>query len=212
MRRTHQVNRIRSNRGGEFIDMVIVEYCDYNGYKHEFSAPKTPQQNGVAERKKRTLQEMARVMLHAKSLPMYFWVESIITACHIINRVYLRKNTKQTSYELWYGKKPNLKYLRTFGSRCYVCKDREHLSKFETRGDKAIFLGYSPNSHAYRIYNLSTKTLMESINVIVSDTIVENKISESPIVVESENDFKNDSPEIDDSLPIESPEVPGLGL
>ena len=144
------------------------------------------------KRKNRTLQEMSRVMLHAKYLPKYFWVESIRTSCHITNRVYLRKNSKQTPYELWYGKKPNLKYLRTFGSQCYVCKDREHLYKFETRGDKAIFLGYSPNSRAYRIYNLRTKALMESINVIVSDTIIENKISESPIVVESENDFKTD--------------------
>lgn len=85
-----QVNRIRSDRG-EFKDLGVTEYCEGNGYQHEFSALKTQQQNGIAKRKNRTIQKMARVMIHAKNLPKYFWVEVVRTACHVINRVYLRK-------------------------------------------------------------------------------------------------------------------------
>jgi len=80
--------------------------------------------------------------------------------------------------------------------------------KFETRGDKVIFLGYSQNSRAYRVYNLRTKTLVKSINMVVSDINVESKIKGLTIVDESENTLTYDSPEIDDSLPTKTPEVP----
>jgi transposase InsO family protein len=166
------IGRIRSDRGGEFIDTGIIEYCTANGIKQEFSSPRTPQQNGVAERKNRTIQEMARVMLHNKSLPNHFWGEAVNTACYTINRTYLRSGTMKTSYELWYGKKPDVKYFRVFGSPCYVCKDRESLGKFESRGDKGIFLGYLTNSRGYRVFNNSKNKVQESWNVVIDDTVL----------------------------------------
>ncbi|XP_073061619.1 uncharacterized protein [Primulina eburnea] len=136
------------------------------GITHEFSAPKTPQQNGIAERKNRTLQEMARVMLSSKNISKRFWAEALNTACHISNRVYLRSGSTMTSYEIIMGKRPNLKYFHVFGCVCYVLNDREHLAKFDSKSDKCLFLGYSSNSRAYRMYNLRTRTTMESINVV----------------------------------------------
>ena len=77
------VIKIRSDHGKEFENGRFNEFCSDKGITHEFSAPITPQQNGVVERKNRTIQESARVMLHAKNLPYYFWAEAMSTACYI---------------------------------------------------------------------------------------------------------------------------------
>ena len=74
-----------------------------------------------------------------------------------------------TTYEIWKGKKPNLKYFHEFGSNCFMLNDREHRSKFDAKSDEGIFLGYSLNNRSYRVYNRHTQTIMESFNVIVDD-------------------------------------------
>jgi transposase InsO family protein len=120
--------RIRSDHGTEFENSRFDEYCTEEGIKHEFSSPITPQQNGVVKRKNRTLQESARVLLHAKHLPYRFWAEAMNTACHIHNRVTLRTGTTTTLYELWKGRKPTVKYFHVFGSKCYILST--HLKSF----------------------------------------------------------------------------------
>ena len=74
-----------------------------------------------------------------------------------------------TPYEIWRGKKPNLKYFHEFGSNCFILNDKEQISKSDTKSNEDIFLGYSLNSRAYRVYNKRTKAIMESINVVVDD-------------------------------------------
>ncbi|XP_062088790.1 uncharacterized protein LOC133795353 [Humulus lupulus] len=96
-----KVYRIRSDHGKEFENRLFSDFCDQLGILHEFSAPKTPQQNGVVERKNRTLQEMARVMMEARKITKRFWAEAVNTACYISNRVHLRTGTTQTAYEIW---------------------------------------------------------------------------------------------------------------
>lgn len=162
--------KIRSDHGKEFENAKFAEYCASEGIFHEFSAPITPQQNGIVERKNRTLQESARVMLHAKNLPYYFWAEAMNTACYIHNRVTIRSGTSITLYELWKGRKPNVNYFHVFGSKCYILADREQRRKLDPKSEVGIFLGYSTNSRAYRVFNSRTKTLMESINVVVDDS------------------------------------------
>ncbi|XP_062103169.1 uncharacterized protein LOC133814190 [Humulus lupulus] len=164
-----KVIRLRSDHGKEFENNIFADFGNQEGIAHEFSAPKTPQQNGVVERKNRTLQEMARVMLNAKKLSKRLWAEAVNTTCYISNRVHLRPGTKQTSYELWKGRTPNLAYLHVFGCKCFILNDRENLGKFDTKSDEGVFLGYSTNSRAYRIYNMRTQAVMESINVVFSD-------------------------------------------
>jgi len=85
--------------------------------------------------------------------------------------------TNKTPYEIWRGKKPTVKYFRTFGSKCYILRDRENLGKFDTKSDEGIFLGYATNSCAYRVFNKRTKTVMESINVVIDDEEIQRPIS-----------------------------------
>ncbi|TYK05471.1 Copia protein [Cucumis melo var. makuwa] len=164
-----KIIRIRSDHGKEFDSEDLNNFCQSEGIHHEFAAPITLQQNGVVERKNRTLQEMARVMIHAKSLPLNFWAEAVNTACHIHNKVTTRSGTTVTLYELWKGSKPNVKYFHIFGSTCYILADIEYHRKWDVKSDQGIFLGYSKNSRAYRAFNIKSGTTMETINVMVND-------------------------------------------
>ena len=103
-----KILRIRSDHGGEFENEPFATYCEVHGIIHEFSAPRTPQQNGVVERKNRSLQEMARTMMHETKLAKYFWAEAVNTACYIQNRIYIRPILNKTTYELFKGRKPNI--------------------------------------------------------------------------------------------------------
>ena len=119
-----KINRIRSNHGKEFKNSYIESFCTRSGISQEFSAPITPQQNGVVERKNGVIQEIARAMLHNKDVARNLWGEAINAACHTVNRVYFRPSTRKTLYELCKGGKPNVKYFRIFGSTCFIHKDR----------------------------------------------------------------------------------------
>jgi transposase InsO family protein len=115
-----KIKRIRSDNGTEFKNTQVEDYLDEEGIKHEFSAPYTPQQNGVAERKNRTLIEMARIMLDEYKTSDRFWVEAVNTTYHVINHLYHHKFLKKTPYEILTGNKPNVSYFKVFGSKCYV--------------------------------------------------------------------------------------------
>ena len=93
--------------------------------------------------------------------------------------MYFKPDSKKTPYEPWRGKKIVVKYFRIFGSNCYILHDRENLEKFDAKSDKGYFLGYSSTSRAYRVYNLRTKTIMESSNVVINDEICSETHSEN---------------------------------
>jgi transposase InsO family protein len=114
------VKKIKSDNGSEFKNLQVEEFLEEEGIKHEFSAPYTPQQNGVVDRKNRTLNDMARTMLREFNTPERFWSETVNTACHAINRLYLHRLLKKTSYKLFTGNKPNVSYFCVFGSKCYI--------------------------------------------------------------------------------------------
>jgi len=150
-----QIMRIRSDHGREFKNSKFEEFCLSYGIKQEFSSPITLQQNGVVERKNKVIQEMAHVMIHSKNLAQHLLGEAVNTACHFINRVYLRPETSKTPYE----------------SKLYILHDRENLGKFDSKSDEGIFLRYSTNIRAYRVFNKRTETVMESINVIDNEEV-----------------------------------------
>ncbi|KAL0546131.1 hypothetical protein IC582_016037 [Cucumis melo] len=108
-------------------------------------------------------------MIHAKNLPLCFWAEAVNTVCHIHNRVTIRTRTTVTLYELWKERKPNVKYFHVFGSTCYILVDREYRQKWDARSEQGIFLGYSQNSRAYKVYNNRSGSVMETINVVIND-------------------------------------------
>lgn len=106
---------------------------------------------------------MARVMLHTKNIPYYLLAEAMNIIYHIYNRVTIFPETKVTHYELWKGRKQNVKYFHVFGSKCFILVDQEKKSKMDP---KSIFLGYSINNISYRVYNNYTHVIMESINLL----------------------------------------------
>ena len=132
------IKKMRSDNVTEFKNTQVEEFLDEEGIKHEFSTPYTPQQNGVVERKNRTLIDMARTMLDEYKTPDLFWCKAINTACHAINRLYLDKKLKKTSYELLTGNKPKVSYFRVFGCKCFILNKKPKTSKFASKVDKGF--------------------------------------------------------------------------
>ena len=111
---------LRSDHGIEFENASFTNYYNEHGVDHNFSAPRTPQQNGVVECKNRTLEDMSRTMLVASGLPRNFRAEALNTSCYIINRCMIRSLLNKTPYELLKGRKPNIMHLTVFGCKCFV--------------------------------------------------------------------------------------------
>ena len=163
------VRKIRSDNGTEFKNAILNEFCTDKGISRQYSAPRTPQQNGVVERKNRTLVEAARTMLNEAKLPLYFWAKAVNTTCYTQNRTLINKDHNKTSYEIMANKKPIVKYFHVFGAKCFTLKDDEQLGKFESKAHEGIFLGYSLESKAYRVYVIDHKKVIESMNVTFDD-------------------------------------------
>jgi transposase InsO family protein len=140
-----RIKKITSDNGTEFKNSQIEGFLEEEGIKHKFSSPYTPQQNGVVERKNRTLLDMARTMLDEYKTPDQFWAEAINTAYYSISRLYLHRILKKTSYELLTGKKPNVSYFRVFGSKCFILIKRGRNSKFSPKAVEGFLLGYDSN-------------------------------------------------------------------
>jgi hypothetical protein len=165
-----KVKKIRSDNGFEFKNLQVEEYLEEEGIKHEFSAPYTPQQNGVVERKNRMLIDMARMMLGEFKTPERFWSEAVNIACHAINRLYLHRLLKKISYELLTGNKPNVSYFRVFGSKCYILVKKGKNSKFASKAVEGFLLGYDSNTKAYRVFNKSSGLVEVSSDVVFDET------------------------------------------
>ena len=135
------MKKVRSDNGSEFRNTRVEEWCDVKGIKHEFSTKYTPEQNGLVERKNRTLIDMARSMLSEYNVSDSFWAEAINTACHASNRLYCHRFHNKTPYELLIGRKPNISYFRVFGCKCYILKKGTRLSKFQSKCDEGFLLG-----------------------------------------------------------------------
>ncbi|GJW40577.1 retrovirus-related pol polyprotein from transposon TNT 1-94 [Tanacetum coccineum] len=169
---------IRTDHGREFDNEVqFGEFCNINGITHNFSAPRTPQSNGMVERKNRTLQEMSRTMLNEQLLPQKFWCNAVDTSTYILNRILIRAILGKTSYELLRGRKPTLDYFRLFGSKFFILNTKVYLTKFDPKSYEGVFLGYSQNSKAYIILNKHTRKVEESLNVTFDETPQPSKTS-----------------------------------
>ncbi|GJT90041.1 retrovirus-related pol polyprotein from transposon TNT 1-94 [Tanacetum coccineum] len=131
----------------------------------DYSNARTPPQNGVAERKNRTLIEAARTMLADSKLPTMFWTEAVSTACYVLNRVRVTRPYNKTPYELLSGKVPNISHLKPFGCHVTILNTSDHLGKFEGKADEGFIVGYAAHSKAYRFYNLSSKKIEETLNL-----------------------------------------------
>ncbi|KAK1683797.1 hypothetical protein QYE76_044645 [Lolium multiflorum] len=156
---------IRSDNGSEFKNYTLNDFLSDEGIRHQYSAAYTPQQNGVAERKNRTLLDMARSMMAEYKSRYNFWAEAISTACHSSNRLYLRKGLNKTPYEILTGNKPNISYFKVFGCKCFYKIKGVRLSKFAPKALEVIFVGYGAESHTCRVFDISSKIIIESCSV-----------------------------------------------
>ncbi|GJU53608.1 putative ribonuclease H-like domain-containing protein [Tanacetum coccineum] len=161
----HKVKVIRSDNGTEFKNSIMNQFCEIKGIKREFSVARTPQQNGVAERKNRTLIEAARTMLVDSKLPTTFWAEAVNTACYVLNRVLVIKPHNKTPYELIRGRPPLIDFMKPFGCPVTILNTRDHLGKFEGKADEGYFVGYSVVSKAMRVFNKRTRIIEETLNI-----------------------------------------------
>ena len=164
-----KLRAFRSDRGGEFNSIEFKEYCDEHGVKHFTTAPYTPQQNGVVERRNRTVVEMARCLLKSKNMPGEFWGEAVSTAVFLLNRAPTRSLQGKTPYEAWYNKKPKVHFLRTFGCLVHVKKVGPGVTKLSDRSTPMVFLGYETGTKGYRVYDPVAKRLHISRDVIFEE-------------------------------------------
>jgi IS30 family transposase len=138
-RHGNAIRAIRSDNGSEFKNSRFDAFCRDLGLEHQYSTPFVPPQNGVVERKNRTLCEMARTMLDEHRTPRRYWAEAVITACHVSNRILLRAFKRKTSYELMHCRAPKVSHFRVFSCKCFILKKGE-LDMFEARSSDGIFL------------------------------------------------------------------------
>ncbi|GJU62113.1 retrovirus-related pol polyprotein from transposon TNT 1-94 [Tanacetum coccineum] len=153
------------------------------GIRHETSTARTPEQNGVVKRRNRTLVEAARTMLSAAKVPLFFWAEAIATACFTQNRSLVIPRHEKTPYHIINARKPSVKFFHIFGSLCYIVRDGENLDKMKEKGDACIFVGYSTQSKAYRVFNKRTRIIVETIHVNFDELpqMVSDHVSSDPV-------------------------------
>ncbi|GJV12554.1 putative ribonuclease H-like domain-containing protein [Tanacetum coccineum] len=162
----HKVKVIQCDNGTEFKNNVMNQFCEMKGIQRELSVARTPQQNGVAERKNRTLIEAARTMLVDSKLPITFWAKAVNTACYVLNRVLFIKPYNKTPYELICGRPPLIDFMKHFGCLVTILNTRDHLGKFDEKADEGYFVGYFVISKAMRVFNKRTRIVEETLNII----------------------------------------------
>ena len=166
-----KIKALRTDGGGEYCSNVFQNYLETNGIIHQVSAPYTPEQNGIAERMNRTVIEMARCLLHTKSLPYVLWAEATRTAVYIRNRTPSQAiENEKTPYELWFKRPPTIDHLRVFGCLAYVHIPDSKRGKLEPKAIKTIFLGYYDDSKAWRLFDPISKTIIKSRDVIFDES------------------------------------------
>ncbi|GKC49201.1 retrovirus-related pol polyprotein from transposon TNT 1-94, partial [Tanacetum coccineum] len=155
----------RTDNGTEFVNKDLTDYYERVGIFHQKTIPRTPQQNGIVERRNRTLVEAARTMLIFSKAPMFLWAEVEATTCYTQNRSLIHTRHCKTPYELVHDKKPDLTFFKVFDALCYPTNDSEDQKKLQPTTDIGIFVGYAPSRKGYRIYNKRTRRIMETIHV-----------------------------------------------
>jgi len=147
-----KIQILRSDNGKEYTSHQFDLFCEEAGIERQLTAPYTPEQNGVSERRNRYIMEMARCMLHEKNLPKMFWAEAANTAVFLQNRLPSKAVKDQTPFEAWYGYKPPLHFLKVFGCLCFTYVPQVKRDKLDKKAAPGIFIGYSNVSKAYKIF------------------------------------------------------------
>lgn len=160
---------LRTDRGGEFTSQEFTNFCDVNGIKRQLTAAFTPQQNGVAERKNRTIMNMVRSMLSEKKIPKSFWPEAVNWTVHVLNRSPTLAVRSRTPEEAWSGAKPSVEYFRVFGCISHVHVPDSKRTKLDDKSLSCVLLGVSEESKAYRLYDPISQKIIISRDVVFEE-------------------------------------------
>ncbi|MCP3666763.1 MAG: DDE-type integrase/transposase/recombinase [Gammaproteobacteria bacterium] len=165
-----KIKVLRTDNGGEYTSKQFADFCAIKGITHQCTVPYTPQQNGVAERFNRTVEECARSMLQHAGLSMQFWAEAASTAVYLRNRCPTVAVEGMTPYEAWVGQKPGIKHLRVFGCRAFAYTPRVLRKKWDPVSKRSIFLGYGSRTKGFRLWDLEKKVVFYSRSVSFDET------------------------------------------
>jgi hypothetical protein len=165
----NELMALRTDRGGEFVSNLFSVFCTDGGIKHFTTTPYSPQQNGVVERRNQMVVEMARCLLKTMNVPPEFWGEAVCTAVYILNRSPTKSLDKKTPFEAWFGKKPRVSHLKTFGCTAHVKLIGPGLAKLSDRSKKMIFIGYEVGTKGYRFFDPTAKKLVISRDAVFDE-------------------------------------------
>ncbi|KAJ0785458.1 putative RNA-directed DNA polymerase [Helianthus annuus] len=200
------IKTLRTDRGGEYCSKFFQEYLKTCGIRHQLTNSYTPQQNGVAERKNRTLMELSRSMMNVKQLPNNYWAEAIACATYILNRTVTKTRPNVTPYEAWNGRKPNVEHLKVFGSLAYAHVPKQFRGKLDEKTEKTIFVGYSEQSKGYKLYNPLTKKMIISRDVVFDESkqwVINTENAEVPFIISDTNEPQSRENEVPDIIQAE---------
>ncbi|CAH9140422.1 unnamed protein product [Cuscuta epithymum] len=159
----------RTDRGGEFTSFEFKKFCEDEGVVRHLTAPYSPQQNGVVERRNQTVLEMTRSIMKSKNVPAKFWGEAVKTSVYILNRAPTRSVEGMTPYQAWYKRIPNVQHLRVFGCLAHTKVTSPHPSKLDDRSIVTILLGYEGGSKAYKLLDPVKERVIVSRDVVFEE-------------------------------------------
>jgi hypothetical protein len=176
-----KIKTLRIDNEGEYTSKEFVSFCKSTGIKRELIVPHNPQQNGVAERKNRSIEETVKVLLNYQCLSMFLWGEATMMEIYVQNRSPRRILKDMTLEESFSGKKPNIENLRISRCQVYSHIPKDKMNKLEPSGKKGIFVGYSDSSKAYKIYILEQHKIEVSRDVTFNERMAFRKSIEEII-------------------------------
>ncbi|KAG8501378.1 hypothetical protein CXB51_003478 [Gossypium anomalum] len=160
-----RIKTLRTDNGVEYLSDRFKMLCEQAGIHHQLTTVYTPQQNGVCERKNRTVMNMARCLLFQSKLPNSFWAEAVNSSVYLLNKLPTHAVKDKTPFEAWHGLKPSVSHLKVFRCVCYVLVPTERRTKLEKRYVPCIFVGYSSDKKGYRVYDPSTRKILVSRDI-----------------------------------------------
>ncbi|KAG7553691.1 GAG-pre-integrase domain [Arabidopsis suecica] len=160
---------LRTDRGGEYMSNEFKSFCEETGISRQLTTAFTPQQNGVAERKNRTIMEMVRCILSDKDVPKRFWPDAARWAVHVLNRSPTSALKEKTPEEMWSGIKPKVDYFRIFGCLAHVHVPEQRRKKLDDKSTVCVLIGVSSESKGYRLFNPATGKVMTSRDVVFEE-------------------------------------------
>ncbi|KAF2347481.1 Zinc finger CCHC-type [Trinorchestia longiramus] len=165
-----KIKILRTDYGGEYVSTDFEGFLKVNGIIHQKAVPKTPEQNGVAERMNRTILEAVRAMLSDSKLPKTFWAEAVSTAVYVKNRSPNSAHKNLTPYQALNGLKPNVQHFRTFGCMAYAHVPKDEREKLDSKSKTCVLLGYGSGTKGYRLYDFNAKRVLLSRDVVFNES------------------------------------------